>query len=93
MKNKAKIVTLTVVLLLVLASTSSAGSSTQYAIEWDVVSAGGAPMASSTYGLMDTVGQSAPGSSGSASYVLCAGYWCGIVADYTVYLPLVLSDT
>ena len=93
MKNKAKIVTLTVVLLLVLASTSSAGSSTQYAVEWDVVSAGGTPMASSTYGLMGTVGQSAQGSSSSTSYVLCAGYWCGIIADYTIYLPLVLSDS
>jgi hypothetical protein len=93
MKNKVKIVTLTSVLLLVLASTSSAGSSTQYAIEWDVVSAGGTPMASSTYGLMGTVGQPSQGSSSSSSYVLCAGYWCGIVADYTVYLPLVLRDT
>jgi membrane-associated PAP2 superfamily phosphatase len=93
MNNKAKIVILTGVLLLVLVSTSSAGSSTQYAVEWDVVSAGGTPMASSTYGLMGTVGQSAPGGSSSAGYVLCAGYWCGIVADYTIYLPLVLSDT
>ncbi|MFL7795092.1 MAG: hypothetical protein AB8I69_23335 [Anaerolineae bacterium] len=93
MNNKAKIVILTGVLLLVLVSTSSAGSSTQYAVEWDVVSAGGTPMASSTYELVGTVGQSAPGGSSSAGYVLCAGYWCGIVADYTIYLPLVLSDT
>ena len=46
MKSKVKIVVLTVVLLLVLVSMSSAGSSTQYAIEWDVAGAGGAPMTS-----------------------------------------------
>jgi hypothetical protein len=93
MKDKAKIITLTALILLVLASTSSAGSSTQYAIEWDVVSAGGTPMDSSTYGLAGTVGQSAQGSSSSTSYALCAGYWCGVTADYTIYLPLVLRDT
>ena len=93
MKNKAKIVALTVVLFLVLVSTSSAGSSTQYAIEWDVVSAGGTPMTSSTYGLVGTIGQPAQGVSSSSSYVLCAGYWCGIDADYKIYLPFVLNDT
>ena len=93
MKSKVKIVVLTVVLLLVLVSMSSAGSSNQYAIEWDVAGAGGAPMTSSTYGLVGTIGQPAQGISSSSSYVLCAGYWCGIAADYSLYLPLTLSDT
>lgn len=92
MKSKAKIAALTIVLLLVLVSTSSAGSSTQYAIEWDVASAGGTPMSSSTYGLQGTIGQPAQGTSSSSNYVLCAGYWCGIDADYTIYLPLILRD-
>jgi hypothetical protein len=93
MKNKAKIVALTIVLLLVLVSMSSAGSSTQYAIEWDVASAGGAPMTSSTYGLAGAIGQPAQGISISPDYVLCAGYWCGIDVDYTIYLPIVLRDS
>lgn len=93
MKNKAKIVALTVVLLLVLVSTSGAGSSTQYAVEWDAVSAGGTPMTSSTYGLAGTIGQPAQGVSSSSNYVLCAGYWCGVDVDHTIYLPLVLRDT
>ena len=92
MKNKAKIVALTIVLLLVLVSTSSAGSSTQYVIEWDVASAGSTPMTSSAYGLMGTIGQPAEGISGSSSNVLCAGYRCGIDANYTIYLPLILRD-
>lgn len=92
MKNKAKIVALTIALFLVLVSASGAGSSTQYAIEWDVVSAGGTPMTSSAYGLTGTIGQNADGLSSSSSYVLCAGYWCGIDADYTIYLPLILRD-
>jgi hypothetical protein len=87
-----KIIALTAALLLVLASTAGAGSSTQYAIEWDVSGAGGASMASSTYGLAGTVGQSAQGLSSSASYVLCASYWCGMDGDYTIFLPLVLRD-
>ncbi len=91
--NKAKITALTVVFLLTLASTSGAGSSTQYAIEWDVASSGGTPMTSPAYGLMGTIGQPAEGLSSSSSYVLCAGYWCGIDVDYTIYLPLVLRDT
>jgi hypothetical protein len=93
MKNKAKIVALTIVLLLVLASTAGAGSSTQYTIERDIVSASGTPMTSSTYGLAGTIGQPAQGISSSSTYVLCAGYWCGVDVDHTVYLPLVLSDT
>ena len=93
MKNKAKIIALTIVLLLILTSTSGAGSSTQYAIERDVVSAGGTPMTSSIYGLAGTIGQPVQGISSSSSYVLCAGYWCGIDADYTIYLPLILRDT
>jgi hypothetical protein len=92
MKNKAKIVALTIVLLLVLVSMSSAGNSAQYAIEWDVVSAGGTPMTSSSYGLAGTVGQPAQGISSSSNYVLCAGYWCGVSVDYTIYLPIVLRD-
>jgi hypothetical protein len=93
MKNKAKIVALTIVLLLVLASTSGAGGSTQYAIEWDVVSASGTPMTSSSYGLAGTIGQPAEEVSSSSNYVLCAGYWCGIDVDYAIYLPIVLRDT
>jgi hypothetical protein len=93
MKNKAKIIALTIALLLVLASTSGAGSSTQYAIEWDVAAAGDTPMASSAYGLTGTIGQPAEGISNSSNYALCAGYWCGLDVDYTILLPLILRDT
>jgi hypothetical protein len=92
MKNKVKIVALTIALLLVLAGTSGAGSSTQYATEWDAISAGGKPMTSSTYGLAGTIGQPAQGVSSGSGYVLCVGYWCGADVDHTIYLPIILRD-
>ena len=92
MMSKVKIAVLMVALLcgLVLVSTSSAMSSAQYGIGWHVVGAGGSPMRSATYGLGGTAGQPAVGHSHSASGKLCAGYWCGAVEAYRIYLPLVL---
>jgi hypothetical protein len=90
--NRTKIIALTVVLLLVLVSTAGAGSSAQYTIDWDVSSAGGASMQSSSYGLAGTIAQPVSGVSSSPSYVLCAGYWCGMAIDYPIYLPLIVRD-
>lgn len=36
--------------------------------------------------------QPATGISTGSTYILCAGYWCGMDAEHPIYLPLVLRD-
>ena len=93
--HRTRTIALVIVLLssLVLVSASGAASSGQYTIDWDISSAGGTPMQSSSYGLAGTIAQPVSGVSSSSSYILCAGYWCGVDVDYTIYLPLILRDT
>jgi hypothetical protein len=89
---KTKSVALAIVLVLVLVNMSGAASSTQYAVDWDQTSAGGASMSSSTYRLNGTAAQPVTGISTSSTYSLCTGYWCGIESQYPIYLPVVLCD-
>jgi hypothetical protein len=50
-------------------------TSSNYRIDWDNFNAGGDDVSSSTnYGLIDTIGDTAPGTSTSANYRLSAGY-------------------
>ena len=65
-------------------------SSTNYRIDWDVVSAGGdSSSSSSSYILRDTIGGTAEGSSSSSSYQFDAGYRGGVydrVVDFSVFM-------
>ena len=82
-------------LLLLLAGAALAMSSTHYALDWFIpLTGGGGGAAGSThYAVNLTVGQSAIGTSASASYKGCLGYWCGAGGVYNVYLPLVLRNS
>lgn len=66
------------------------GSSTNYALPWDVVAGGGAEMASSNYAIRGTTGQTAIGPGSSSSYAIGAGYWYGLGERLIrIFLPLI----
>jgi hypothetical protein len=86
-------ITLLALLLLLLASGALAASTAQYAVDWQVLSAGGAPAASSSghVSMNGTLGQTAIGPSSGSQASLWAGFWYSIkqaVLDF--FLPIVL---
>jgi hypothetical protein len=76
-----------------------AGSSANYAIDWQVLNGGGASASGSgDVTLNGSLGQTAIGTSSAGGYSLGAGYWYGVggegqpVAPITsVYLPIILK--
>ena len=87
---------LTILLLgLLVAGVVWAGSSDGIAVNWSVLSSGGAPAKSSSglVALNGTLGQTAIGSSAATHGSLGAGFWYGLgERRYTVHLPLVLRN-
>jgi hypothetical protein len=86
---------LVALLLFLLAGTVWAGSSANYAVDWSVLSGGGAPAESSSgaVALNGTLGQTAIGSSAATHGSLGAGFWYGAGArTYPVYLPILLRN-
>jgi len=83
---------LTVILL--LAGSVLAMSSTNYRLDWftPMTGGGGAPASSASYAVNFTVGQTAIGASSSANYGAGLGYWCGAVAQFRIFLPVVLKS-
>jgi hypothetical protein len=83
-----------VLFILLLAVTTWAGSSDNYAIDWSVMSGGGAPAASGSgnVALNGSLGQTAIGPSASTGgeYALGAGYWLEEEPAPYFYLPVVL---
>ncbi len=78
-----------------LAGVVWAGSSANYAVDWSVLSSGGAPVSSSSGAvtLNGTLAQTAIGWSGGTRGSLGAGFWYGVgEGTYTLYLPLVLRN-
>jgi hypothetical protein len=65
------------------------------AVDWSVLSGGGAPAESSSgVTLNGTLGQTAIGWSDATQGSLGAGFWYGVGERmYTVYLPLVLRNS
>jgi hypothetical protein len=79
--------------LLLLVSIAWAGSSDGTAMDWHVLSSGGAPAESSSgaVALNSTLGQTAIGSSSSSGATVGAGFWYGLgEGAYPLYLPVVL---
>lgn len=84
---------LVALLLFLLAGVVWAGSSANYAVEWWVMSGGGAPAASGAVALNGSLGQTAIGPSAGGDYDLGAGYWYGLGGRaYPVYLPIILRN-
>jgi hypothetical protein len=88
-----KYITLILILaaLFMLAGGVLAMEFTDYRLTWLVpLNGSGGKASSASYAVDFTVGQSAIGTASSTNYAGCLGYWCGIEAGYTIYLPLVL---
>jgi hypothetical protein len=80
------------VVFLFLASAAWAMSSANYRMDWflALTGAGGGRAASSGYQVNLTTAQFIAGPAASANYKTQLGYWAGVLAEYRVYLPLVL---
>ena len=57
-----------------------------------VIGSGGGHAETAPYALDGTLGQVVAGLVSSSPYELCSGFWCGMAAKYSVYLPLVLRN-
>ncbi len=81
-------------LLLLMAGSVGAMFSDNYRLDWftPLTSGGGGAADSTNYVINLTVGQTAIGASSSASYNVGLGYWYGAVAQYKVFLPIVLRQ-
>jgi hypothetical protein len=68
--------------------------SASYSLPWEAFAGGGSLTASSaSYSMQSTFGQAVTGETGSASYDVCSGFWCGIKEwVWDVFLPLALRD-
>lgn len=78
-----------------LAGIAWAGSSDGTAVDWSVLSGGGAPAESGSghLALNGTLGQTAIGPGASTGADLGAGFWYGLgESAYRLYLPLVLRN-
>ena len=64
-----------------------------YDLSWWTVDSGGATFSlGGGYTLGGTIGQPDAGVLSGSGYTLVGGFWAGAVAQYRIYLPLVLRD-
>ena len=92
MKRLSLLLIVIVLLALGSAAVARAGSSANYAIQPNVVAAGGqtASSASANYTIASTAGQPATGQGASANYSVCSGFWCQAQAALArLFLPLI----
>ncbi|MBN1813526.1 MAG: hypothetical protein JXA14_16935 [Anaerolineae bacterium] len=89
---RAKIVVAVSLLVALLLLAGEALAANGYEIVRNVIGGGGEHAENAPYALDGTVGQSVVGQASQTPYDLCAGFWCGMRAEYSVYLPLVLHN-
>lgn len=82
--------------LILLVGVAQAGSSANYAINWQVFSGGGMPASAGTVTLNGSLGQTAIGPASSSTFGVNSGYWYGITKQSpespgasNIYLPLI----
>jgi hypothetical protein len=91
MKSKVLIVVIVAIALVFLVSASAlAMVSPNYLLNWftPLSGTGGGPSISTSYSANTTIGQTITGLLASTNYKVRAGYWAGVDAPYTVYVPL-----
>jgi hypothetical protein len=88
-----RILTLSVLAVLLLSTTTLSASSAPSAQEIPryVIAGGGGRSEAGDYALHGAAGQPVAGTTANPPYDLCAGFWCGI-GIYTSYLPLALHE-
>jgi hypothetical protein len=78
---------------LALAGIVWAGSSDGTAVDWSLLSGGGAPASGGLVTLNGTLGQTAIGPGANTHADLGAGFWYGLGEGvYEIYLPVVLRN-
>jgi hypothetical protein len=83
---------LAICFLLFLAAGMVLAAPTAGEIEWSFLGGSGGRVASSGYVLEGTLGQPVVGQASSQSSALCAGFWCGVQHEHTLYLPLIVRE-
>ena len=64
-----------------------------YEVTRYVIAGGGDRVQGTNYGVINTTGQGVVGDFGTSThYGACAGFWCGGIPEYEIFLPLVLRD-
>jgi hypothetical protein len=81
---------LVLVICLLLVGNALAMSSDNFGLDWftPLTGGGGGEASSTNYAVNLTIGQTASGTSSSASYGSCLGYWCGATTEHRIYLPV-----
>ena len=94
MKRPMFLLALTLLLLLVLTSATSAMESTNYRLDWftPLTGGGGGAVSSTNYAINFTIGQSVAGTLSGTNHEVCLGYWCGGATQHRIFLPLVLRN-
>ncbi|UCC65372.1 MAG: hypothetical protein JSV36_10145, partial [Anaerolineae bacterium] len=90
-RARTALLILSLLLLTLLSTVAWAGRSDHYAVDWQVLSAGGAPAVSGSghVALNGTLGQTAIGPATNGVVTLGAGYWYGLGERiFQIYLPL-----
>jgi hypothetical protein len=83
-----------IAILLASASVALAQISANYDLSWHVIAGGGGHMGGPGHTIAGTIGQPLVGPMMTGSgHALCSGFWCGLPAEYRVYLPLVLRNS
>ena len=78
---------------LALAGIAWAGSADGTAVDWSVLSGGGAPASGGSVTLTGSLGQTAIGPGANTHADLGAGFWYGLgERPYRLYLPVVLRN-
>jgi hypothetical protein len=83
------VLSILIMLLLSVTVTLAQGS---YDLSWHVIAGGGGQMQSASHTLMSTIGQPVVGTMQSSNHNLCSGFWCRTIAEYRIYLPLVVKN-
>lgn len=97
--KKVRIVSLglAALLVLLLVQVAGAGSSANYAINWQVLSGGGAPAGAGNVTLNGSMGQPVIGLTSTGNTQIRSGYWYGITTSgpggEDLYLPVILSNS
>ena len=60
-------------------------------VSWYVMGGGGGTSSSSAYTVEATVGQAVAATSKGGSFQVCAGFWCGNVVEWRVYIARMLK--
>jgi hypothetical protein len=85
------VIGLTIAAVMIVQARSS--SSAAYDLSWNTIAGGGGASSNGTYTLLGTIGQPAAGSIGSGNFALSGGFWSGALAEYRIFLPLIVKSS